>query len=116
MFTKKYFQDRTILFLNIAIVAVTLLNVIVAVVRIDTSKTVAIVRYQPYELLTGYSRASTTDLYSFAVASLFFAAVALLLSAKFFTQKRLMSVMLLSLTLIVLVFNFVVSNAIYNLR
>ena len=116
MFTKKYFQDRPILFLNIAIVATALLNVIASVIRIDTSKSVAIVRYQAAELLTGYGRADTSELYSFAIASVFFAAVAIILSAKFFTQKRLMSVLLLSLTLIVLVMLFVVSNAIYNLR
>lgn len=116
MFTKKYFQDRSILFLNIAIVAVTLLNVIAAVIRIDTGKPVAIIRYQSSELLTGYSRADTTDLYSFAVASVLFAAVAIFLSAKFFTMKRMMSVLLLALTLVVLVFAFIVSNAVYNLR
>lgn len=116
MFTKKYFQDRPILFLNIAIVAVTLLNVIAAVIRIDTSKPVAIIRYQSSELLTGYSRADTADLYSFAVAAVLFTSVAIFVSARFFTQKRMMSVLLLSLTLIVLVFLFVVSNAIYNLR
>ena len=116
MFTKKYFQDRAILFLNIAIVATALLNVIAAVIRIDTSKPVAIIRYQTTELLTGYSRADTTDLYSFAVVSILVSTVAIFLSAKFFTQKRMMSVLLLSLTLIVLIFTFVVSNAIYNLR
>lgn len=116
MFTKKYFQDRPILFLNIAIVATTLLNVIVAVIRIDTSKSIAIIRYQATEALEGYSRTDVTDLYSFAVASVLFATVAIFLSTKFFTQKRMLSVVLLSLTLVVLVFTFVVSNAIYNLR
>lgn len=116
MFTKKYFQDRTILFLNIAIGAVTLLNIIAAIIRIDTTKQVEIIRYQTVEQLAGYSRADATDLYSFAVASLLFTGVAVFLSAKFFTQKRMMSVLLLSLTLIVLIFTFVVSNAIYNLR
>jgi sugar phosphate permease len=116
MFTKKYFQDRTILFLNIAIAAITLLNVIAAIIRIDTTKQVEIIRYQTTEQLAGYSRADAIDLYSFAVASLLFTVVAVFLSAKFFTQKRMMSVLLLSLTLIVLIFTFVVSNAIYNLR
>lgn len=116
MFTKKYFQDRPILFLNIAIVAATLLNVIVSVIRIDTSKPVAIIRYQTTEQLTGYSRADTTDLYSFALASILFAVVAIFLSTKLYTQKRMLSMVLLSLTLVVLVFTFVVSNAIYNLR
>jgi len=116
MFTKKYFQDRPILFLNIAIVATALLNVIVSVIRIDTSKPVAIIRYQASEQLTGYSRADTNDLYSFAIASILFALVAIFLSTKLFTQSRMLSMLLLSLTLIVLVFTFVVSNAIYNLR
>lgn len=116
MFTKKYFQDRSILFLNIAIAAATLLNVIVAVIRIDTSKPVAIIRYQTTEQLTGYSRADTNDLYSFAIASILFAIVAIFLSTKLYTQKRMLSMVLLSLTLVVLVFTFVVSNAIYNLR
>jgi hypothetical protein len=116
MFTKKYFQDRTILFLNIAIIALTLLNIIAGVIRIDTNKQVEIIRYQTSEQLAGYSRADAVDLYSFALASFLFAAVALFLSAKLFTQKRMLSVLLLSLTFIVLIFMFVVSNAIYNLR
>ena len=116
MFTKKYFQDRPILFLNISLVALTLLTVIAAVIRVDTGKSVAIIRYQVAKELAGYSRGDTIELYTFVLAAVAFTVIAIFLSAKLYHQKRMMSVLLLALTLVVLVFNFVVSNAIYNLR
>ena len=114
MFTKKYFQDRTILFLNIAIIAMTVLNIIQSIIRIDTSRQAAIIRFQKPESLTGYSRADATELYSFALASILFTGVAFFLSAKFFTQKRMMSVLLLALTYLVQVFLFIVSYFIFG--
>lgn len=116
MFTRKYFQDKPILFLNIAIILGVLINIISSYARIDTTKSVAIIRYEVAEGLAGFSRADTYELYSFAVASLIFALMAIFMSAKLYHQKRFMSVLLLSLTVIVLLFNFVVSNAIFNLQ
>jgi hypothetical protein len=116
MFTKKYFQDRQILFLNIALVATTLLTIIAAIIRIDTGKSVVIIRYQVAKELAGYGRGDAWELYTFVLASIFFTSLAIFLSAKLYHQKRMLSLLLLSLTLVVLIFNFVVSNAIYNLR
>lgn len=116
MFTKKYLQDRPILFLNVFVVAITLLNLVSGLLRIDTGKNLAIVRYKVAEGLDGYERADPYYLYNFIIVALVLAGVGILLSTKLYKQKRFMSIMLLSLTAVVLVFNFIVSTAIYNLQ
>ena len=116
MFTKKYLQDRPILFLNITVVALLLLNIIASILRIDTSKSVSIIRYQVAAGQAGFYRAEPYELFGFAIAAVVFSVLAIFLSTKLYTQQRMMSLLLLSLTIIVLIFNFIVSNAIFNLQ
>lgn len=117
MFTKKYLQDRPILFLNLFIASLTVLTIISSFIIVDTSKQFAIIRYRLAEGLDGFDKTdSPIELYSFAVAAVLFAGVAIFLSTKLYRQKRFMSLMLLSLTSIVLIFNFVVSLAVFSLQ
>lgn len=116
MFTKKYLQDRPILFLNLVVILGAIINVLAIVLRIDTSKSVAIIRYRTSLDLAGFDRSSVSDLYSFAIAALLFAVLAVVLSAKMYSQRRMLSLLLLSLTIIALVFNLIVSGAILNLQ
>jgi hypothetical protein len=117
MFTKKYLQDRPILFLNLFLMSVTTLTIISSFITVDTSKQLAIVSYRLAEGLDGYEKTDNIyELYSFALAAIIFTAVAVFLSTKLYKQKRMMSLLLLSLTAIVLIFNFVVSLAIFNLQ
>ena len=117
MFTKKYLPDRPILFLNLFLVSITTLTVISSFITIDTSKQLAIVSFRLAEGLDGYEKTDKIfELYFFAIAAILFTAVAVFLSTKLYKQKRMMSLLLLSLTSIVLIFNFVVSLAIFNLQ
>jgi len=116
MFSKKYFQDRLILFLHIAVVATALLSVVASLLRIDTTKSVTIVRYEVIKGLAGYSRADTLELYSFAIAAILIPAISIFIAAKVYSMQRALSVVVLLLALIVLFFLFVVSGAIYNLQ
>ena len=117
MFTKKYLQDRPILFLNLLIVSLSAITVISSFVSVDTSKQLAIVSYNLAEGLDGYTKTDNIyELYYFAFVSVLITAVAVFLSTKLYKQKRMMSLMLLALTVIVLVFNLIVSLAIFNLQ
>lgn len=116
MFTKKYFQDRPILFLNLVVVLGALMNIIAVVVRIDTSQSSAIIRYQAALGLAGFPMGNVSDLYSFAIAAALMAAVAVILSARLYTLRRSLSLLILSLTIVALLFNLIVSGAILNLQ
>ncbi len=116
MFTKKYFQDRPILFLNLVVVLGALINVIAVSLRIDTSQSVATVRYQAALGLSGYPKGSVTELYSFIIFALLIAIVAIVLSARLYSQRRALSLLILTLTVIALLFNLIVSGAILNLQ
>jgi hypothetical protein len=116
MFTKKYFQDRPILFLNLVVVLGAVMNVIAVLIRVDTSQSSAVIRYQAELGLSGFPLGSSSELYSFALAAVLMAFVAIFMSAKLYSVRRSLSLTLLSLTLIALLFNLVVSGAILNLQ
>lgn len=116
MFTKKYFQDRPILFLNLVVILGAIINVIAVSLRIDTSRTAAIIRYESELGLSGFPKGTVTDLYGFAIVAVLAAIVAIILSARLYTQRRSLSLAVLSLTIIALLFNLIVSGAILNLQ
>lgn len=116
MFTKKYFQDRPILFLNLIVVLGALINIISTVLRIDSSQKIVILRYQVAMGLAGFQRAEVMQLYSFAVAALLMSVVAIFISARLYHQRRALSILVLSLTIVALFFNLVVSDAILKLQ
>jgi hypothetical protein len=116
MFTKKYFQDRPILFLNLVVVLGSFINIIAVLLRVDTSRDVSIVRYQAALGLSGYPKGSVTELYSFAIFAALITIICIFLSARLYTQKRALSVWLLWLTITALFFNLIVSGAILNLQ
>lgn len=116
MFTKKYFQDRPILFLNLVVVLGALINIIATTLRIDTSRSVSIVRYQAALGLSGYPKGNVAELYSFAAFALLVAVVAIILSARLYKRERALSLLVLCLTIVVLLFNLIVAAAILNLQ
>jgi len=116
MFSKKYFQDRPILFLNLVVVLGALINVIYTVVKIlDASQSTVIIRYQIALGLAGYQRGDIDQLYSFAIAAVLIAVVGMLISARLYFQRRQLSLLILSLSLVALLFNLIVSWSILNL-
>jgi hypothetical protein len=116
MFTKKYFQDRPLLFLNLLVVLGASFNALAVALRIDTSQSVAIIRYQVNLGLAGFQRANMYQLYGFITASIIIAFVAILLSARLYSIKRSLSILVLVLSIILLLFNLIVSGAILNLQ
>lgn len=93
-----------------------LINIISVVLRIDTSQTVAITRYQVALGLAGFERGSPAELYSFALAAIIIAVVTILLSARVYWLRRPISIVVLALGVVALFFNLIVSGAILNLQ
>jgi hypothetical protein len=116
MFSKKYFQDRTILFLNLAILLGAVINIAATILRINTSQAVAIIRYQVSLGLAGFQRADVIQLYSFAVMALVITITAILISAQVYHRRRILSILILALGAIALFFNLIISGAILNLQ
>lgn len=116
LFSKKYFQDRPILFLNLIIILGTLINIISVILQIDTSKTVVITRYLVALGIGGFDRGSASELYSFAIAALIIAVSSILISARIYWKRRELSIVILSLAIVALLFNLIVSGAILNLQ
>lgn len=115
LFTKKYFQDRAILLLNTIVVLLAVFSVLVVVFKIDTSQTVAILRYQAELGLAGYQRAAASELYSFAIAGVLFATTGVLLAARLYHIKRAFSLTCLWLSALVILLNIIVSFSILSL-
>ena len=116
MFTKKYFQDRTLLFLNFIVLLGVAVNVVATTIRIDSTQAVSIIRYQVSLGLAGFERASTIQLYSFIAVAIVIAVTAIIVSAKLYRRRRVLSILVLSLAIIALFFNLIVSGAILNLQ
>jgi hypothetical protein len=116
MFTKKYFQDRTMLFLNFIVLLGAVVNVIATAIRIDTTQSVSIIRYQVSLGLAGFERASVLQLYSFVIMAVVVAITSILVSAKVYRRRRVLSVLVLSLAVVALFFNLIISGAILNLQ
>lgn len=116
MFNKKYFQDRPILFLNLIVILGAIINIFAIALRIDTTQTVTIIRYQVALGLSGFQRANTLQLYGFIFLAILISIFAVFFSAKIYQQRRSLSLMVLSLTIIALLFNLIISNAVLNLQ
>ena len=116
MFTKKYFQDRPILFLNLVVILGGIINILATVLLIDTSRTAATIRYESTLGLGGFPKGTPLDLYSFAFVALLITAVAIFMSARLYTHQRLLSILILGLSIVALLFNLIVAQAILNLQ
>ena len=116
MFTKKYFQDRPVLFLNLVVILGAAINLIATVLLIDTSRTAATVRYESTLGLGGFPKGTPIDLYSFAAVTILVTFVSIFMSARLYTQIRLLSLVVLTLAIVALLFNLIVAQAILNLQ
>ena len=116
MFSKKYFQDRPILFLNLVVILGGIINIIATVLLIDTSRTAATIRYESTLGLGGFPKGTPVDLYSFAFVALLITFVAVFMSARLYAHHRLLSILILSLSIVALLFNLIVAQAILNLQ
>lgn len=115
--TKKYFQDRTILMLSGIIGFVAVFTALYVILKIDNSKSSAIIAYRPVLGLQGaFVQGSKLDLYAFSIISLVAAIGSGFLAKRFFHIRRSYGLVVLALGLVFLIFNLRVAIAVLAIR
>lgn len=90
-------------------------NVLLVILQVDTTQTVAITRYNTIDSEV-FTRANVRSLYIFAVAPVVFYTVQTILAVRVFEHKRRLAVLLLSLNIVILIFSVIVSSAIIGVN
>lgn len=118
MSQKRFFHDQLILLLMLIMALLTIFNVLSVFLRIDTQQSIATVRYQMEEqgAIPTFFDGSPTALYNFAAAAIVFTILNTIIALRIYDKKRAYAVVVFGLTIIVLLFNIVVSGAILNLQ
>lgn len=116
MSIKAYVHDKQAVFLNLVLILAGVFNILLVVLRIDTSKAAVFIRYNTTLGRAGYERASATDLYQFALIPLLIVVVQTVLAWRLHGLKRGLSVLVLSLGIVAVIFSIVVTIAIFGIN
>lgn len=90
-------------------------NIILVLLQINTTKSVAIIRYNSI-VLPEFTRGDTRTLYVFALAPVVFFIVHLVLAVKMYEKNSAISKILVGLAYIILLFGIIVSSAVINVN
>lgn len=113
---KAYIHDKLAVFFNLVLILLGIFNVLLVVLRIDGSRSTAIVRYNSLLGIAGFDKADTRELYVFALMPVIIVAVQTILAWRVHGLKRGLSLLVLGLGIIAVVFSIIVSSAILNLN
>ncbi len=112
---KDLVTDKTTLFMAFIGLLLVGFNILLVILQVDTTQTVAITRYNLIAS-TPFTRGNTPSLYTFALAPAAFYAIQLLLASRMYHKHRNLSILILGLGFIVLLFGIIVSSAIINVN
>lgn len=90
-------------------------NVVLVILQINTTKTVAIIRYNSI-LPPEFTRGDTRSLYVFMLAPFVFFLSHFVIAMKMHEKKRAMSIIIMGLSYVILLFNIIVSSAVINVN
>ncbi len=113
---KKYLRDRLILLLLSINAFVALMTVLFIGMRVGSSSGSYIVQYRLTLGVNDFTRGGVSDILSFIVFALGVLSINFILSARTYRIHRQLSVVILSVGALLLVFGFIVSNALLVLR
>jgi hypothetical protein len=115
---KHFLQDRTALLLVSASAFLTLASVVLILLKLGSGRGAGnyIVAYRSSLGIDRYTTGTVRDILSFAVAAVLIFAVAVVLGYRTYRLRRELSLTVLSLTVPLLLFLMVVSNALLVLR
>jgi hypothetical protein len=116
MLGKRLIHDKWMLFLVLIVTLLVAFSLLSVLLRIDTSQQITIVRYKTSLGLSGFDRGPSSDLYSFAFMALIAGVSSILIARKVYYLRRSAALLSLSLAIIVLFFNIIVSGALLNLQ
>jgi len=112
---KKYFHDRLVLLLLSASTFTALLNAVLIILRLDSSKSSYIVQYRANLGISAYKAGDSTAFWGFVLFGLFILAIEIILSMRAFTIRRQYAIAICSLCLLLLVLAIIVSSALLTL-
>ena len=112
---KTFLGDKTMLLMSFVGLLFVGFNVLLVILQVDTTQTVAITSYNVIEGST-FTRGNVRSLYILAVAPVIFYAIQTLLAIRVYHRHRVISIMLLSLNIVILLFSVIVSSAIINVN
>ena len=113
---KRLLHDKFVILLMLVCILLMLFSVFLVLLRVDTGQPIAIVRYKTSLGVAGFERGASTQLYSFVYMALISGVGGVVLARRIYRLRRTLAVTLLSLTVVVLIFNIIVSNALLNLQ
>lgn len=117
MATNKHFlQDRTALLLVSGTAFLTIAAVALIILKMGSGNTNYIVSYRATLGIDRYATGTVRDVLSFVVASVLIFGVSLTLAYRAYPVKRELSLVVLALTVPLLLFLIVISNALLVLR
>lgn len=113
---KKYFHDRLILLLLSSSTFLTILNALLIILRLDSSRGSYIIQYRANLGLSAYKAGDSSTFIAFLVFGVLILLMQVVLSIKIYEVSRQYAVVLSTLSLLLLVLTIIVSNALLTLR
>lgn len=116
MSIKGYVHDKLVIFFNLVLILMGILNVLLVVLRVDTSQSAAIIRYNTALGIAGFERGSSAQLYQFALIPLVIVLTQTVLAWRVHGLKRGLSIVVLALAIVCVLFSIIVASALLNLH
>jgi hypothetical protein len=113
---KNYFHDRLILLLLSSSAFLALLNAVLILLRLDSSRGSYIVQFRGNLGLSAYKAGDASTFISFVIFGLLVLAIQVVLSMRAFNIRRQYAVVICALSLLLIILTIVVSNALLTLR
>lgn len=112
---KIFLTDKVTLLMSLVGLMFVVFNLIVVLLQINTTKSVAIIRYNSI-VLPEFTRGDTNSLYVFALAPFVFFGVHFMLAVRMHEKNASLAKIILSLSYIILLFGIIVSSAVININ
>lgn len=112
---KVFLTDKVTLLMTLVGLLLVSFNLILVLLQINTTKSVAIIRYNAIAM-PEFSRGDTNSLYVFALAPFVFFAVHILLAIKMYEKNASLAKIILGLSYIILLLGIIVSSAVININ
>ena len=113
---KSYIHDKQLIFLNLVLVLLGIFNILLVILRVDTTQAVAIIRNNTTLGLAGFEKADTSSLYLFAVVALIVVVAHTLLAVRLRDNKRSLAILSVGLGMTAVLFHIVVTTSVLSLH
>ena len=113
---KSYVHDKQVIFLNLVLLLLGVFTMLLVLLRVDTTQSVAIIRNNTTLCLAGFEKGDSSALYQFALIALVVSLAHTVISIRFRESKRALSVLALGLGMIAQLFLIVITTSILSLH